>query len=73
MIGEGGDLVYISKTWLWLLNGERRRSGSRSGSEREARMRVGAPIPPSGQNRREKVWGLLMIRCGEKRFLRSLA
>lgn len=46
MIGEGGDLVYISKTWLWLLNGERRRSGSRSGSEREARMRVGAPIPP---------------------------
>lgn len=41
MIGEGGDLVYISKTWLWLLNGERTRSGSRSGSER-----VGAPIPP---------------------------
>lgn len=68
MIGEGGDLVYISKTWLWLLNGERRRRGSRSRSER-----VGAPIPPSGQNRREKVWGLLMIRCGEKRSLRSLA
>lgn len=68
MIGEGGDLVYISKTWLWLLNGGRRRSGSRSRSER-----VGAPIPASGQNRRWKVWGLLMIRCGEKRFLQSLA
>lgn len=73
MIGEGGDLVYISKTWLWLLNGERRRSGSRSRSERAARMRVGVPIPPSGQNRRWKVWGLLTIRCGEKRFLQSLA
>lgn len=45
-------MVYISKTWLWLLNGDPGQRGSRgergilhrSGRERAARMRVGAEI-----------------------------
>lgn len=80
MIGEGGDLVYISKTWLWLLVGEPGQSGSRGESgilhrsrrERAARMRVGAEICFGTEPEVERL-RFADGSCGEKRFIQSLA